>query len=123
MALVVYRFLTRAGAAPPVAASAEVEVEVAGAVAADAADDVVAGDPDERIEVLRRKLEAARVAPASEPPSAPAGPAAPAAPAEPPLDERRRAVHAAGRDAADAMRRAGERLGRSEQPGPDDPAG
>lgn len=111
MALVVYRFLTRARPVEPVAAAAA------------AAEDVTAGDPDERIEALRRKLEAARETSARETPAPASEPAAFAAPAEPPLDERRRAVHDAGRSAADAMRQAGERPGRPEQPGPADPTG
>ena len=147
MALVVYRFLTRSGVAKPVAVA---DAEVAGCddstgVAGDAgrtaagdaadADDAAAAeaaaervtdsDPDERIEALRRKLEAVRETPTRESPaptSATAGPVAPAEPVEPPLDERRRAVHEAGRSAADAMRQAGERPGRSEQPGVGGPA-
>lgn len=67
-----------------------------GPAGASAADDLATGDPDERIEALRRKLEAARET----------------APAEPPLDERRRSVHDAGRAAAEEMRRAAERPAR-----------
>ena len=64
-------------------------------------DDVAEGDPDERIEALRRKLEEARSG---------------SAPGEPPLDDRRRSVHDAGRAALDAMRRAAERPPRGSDP-------
>lgn len=67
-------------------------------------EDEAAADPDERIEALRRKLQEARETSA----------------AEPPVDERRRSVHDAGRSAVEAMRRA---AGRPARPAPEPPAG
>lgn len=152
VALVVYRFLARVPApAPDAAAAAEGESPAAAggdeapeeaseaseaapepaseAATAVARDDVAPGDPDERIRALRRKLEEAREAPPLAPePAEPrlvpeSASSCPAEPVEPPLDDRRQAVHEAGRSAADAMRRAAERRDRPEPPpGTADPA-
>ena len=74
----------------------EPEDETAPAGEADGSADI---DPDERIEALRRKLEEARGGAAAD---------------EPPLDDRRRSVHDAGRSAVEAMRRTVERPARPE---------
>jgi len=104
----VFPFVPHAAAAtpppPPVAPiltlapapAEEPEDETAPAGEADGSADI---DPDERIEALRRKLEEARGG---------------AAAGEPPLDDRRRSVHDAGRSAAEAMRRTVERPARPE---------
>ena len=133
VALVVYRFLTRAAGPEPVsapvpapAAETTSEAPVAGSEAPetpadDAEQDSAPGNPDERIRALRQKLEEAREAPPARSPGEPAP-----RPAEAPLDDRRRAVHEAGRGAADAMRRAAERRDGTVPPGtarPGDPAG
>lgn len=125
VALVVYRFLTRVPtpvAAPAAAAPCTGTDSVAGAppvpAAAPAEPRPVApsptlslapepDEPDERVEALRRKLDEARGVTRGE---------------EPPLDDRRRSVHDAGRAAAETMRRTTLRSVPSE-PVPAAPAG
>ena len=134
VALVVYRFLTRVptpvaapaaaapctgadsvAASPPAPAAAPPEPRPAApsptlslAPEPDEPDELDEPDePDERVEALRRKLDEARDGTPGE---------------EPPLDDRRRSVHDAGRAAAETMRRTTLRSVPSE-PAPAAPAG
>jgi hypothetical protein len=109
-------------AAPSGTAVAGDETDASDGAAADASDDdddQVPGDPDERVAELRRKLELAREAEGQPAPSVHTREAdSPAAPSEPPLDDRRRAVHDAGRTAAETMRRTADDPRRSSGSGP-----